>query len=920
MSDYTISMIFRKLLTRTTRWIKISILIGLFGWFLGSHNNIDTTYAQIVIGAQWSCDDIWLKNACENIGWERQWLTPQPWQCICNEKSRWITWLPTSSPTAPDKSPQSLIDLATILDTVMNFMYVILRPLIAITGLALDNSLVYWWAFSMSDLLFKMWRIMTVIAYMILVWTILYEIASWVWSWKDLWTTIKGKLIKWVSLWVLIPLSWSIIAVLVDFSTILIYQVWGIPLTLLEKDVNLDKKLLETHSTLNLSQVVQGKTWDATNFRSSSIYTCGGKDTAFIVCKFDQYVTEWRNGQAVTQDGRNEFIEQAKKQYTWYTINPDYCVLSPTELLELKNAFPVSFNTIQSVDNKQAPKGNFEEQYKKWQEYLSWSACGTISQLIDQSKWMVWPLYTIYSSLLNFWSLNVTDSNKSTEAEVMLFMIKALVWLCLIFPLIALWLVSIARIWLLWIIIAFSPLLMFMWINGKSWASDELNKQMDWWWRKNMGAKFKTGISDVLALIFQPVITVLALSLSIVLLSVTTRMIWSWAGHSLLDGLGLGIDRQDHNGQSYQCLNQPGWYGSVCLSEFNSSYATTVFFDYFTWIIVNILGILIMWNILFNSLKRSKMTWDIASKVQDLWKAKMETMPLFFGKSKTYLDEWQKQLTNTLEDRFINDPQDADTQAGKDAATRLYNRSINSAEQVKHNKKFYNDDLVSNDENAQIQWSSKALAGWIWISEDKYTGLFADKSSINKWGDDHRSTIQNIWPSGIQFKWSWLTESIWDPAFWYKLSAHENGTNLINKIWQADFISDENNTWINNKVWPENVNKFKTNWATWIKDIMEWTSFGRYTIDDKETMVLHNPWGKFWTSFTGTKDAKGKRVSLSSSKPIRSMNEQNMSSVNELMSKFSDKKDSIAKRFNEHMDKDTKVVFDQPTKQFILKP
>lgn len=50
------------------------------------------------------------------------------------------------------------------------------------------------------------------------------------------------------------------------------------------------------------------------------------------------------------------------------------------------------------------------------------------------------------------------------------------------------------------------------------------------------------------------------------------------------------------------------------------------------------------------------------------------------------------------------------------------------------------------------------------------------------------------------------------------------------------------------------------------------------------------------------------------------MNEQNMSSVNELMSKFSDKKDSIAKRFNEHMDKDTKVVFDQPTKQFILKP
>jgi len=66
--------------------------------------------------------------------------------------------------------------MAAILDVIINVLYIIIRPLLAITGLALDNSLVYGEVFNMTDMLYKFWRMMMNISFIVLALLILWDI------------------------------------------------------------------------------------------------------------------------------------------------------------------------------------------------------------------------------------------------------------------------------------------------------------------------------------------------------------------------------------------------------------------------------------------------------------------------------------------------------------------------------------------------------------------------------------------------------------------------------------------------------------------------------------------------------------------------------------------------------------------------
>ena len=50
-----------------------------------------------------------------------------------------------------------------------------------------------------------------------------------------------------------------------------------------------------------------------------------------------------------------------------------------------------------------------------------------LHNIIDQSKGMVGPLYTLYGSLLNFSSLNTSIDNKASTAQVIEFLIKGFI-------------------------------------------------------------------------------------------------------------------------------------------------------------------------------------------------------------------------------------------------------------------------------------------------------------------------------------------------------------------------------------------------------------------------------------------------------------------------------------------------------------
>lgn len=746
-----------------------------------------------------------------------------PEECAANwcEFIQQTVWSPAycdcgnfpSQPAAPAaETNKSLLDLAAILDTFMNFMYIILWPMLAITGLALDNSLVYGWAFGITDMLFKFWRIMNVVAFLILVVTILRDILSWLRDQKDIGTILKGKVVRRIMLGVMIPASWFLVSVLVDVSTLLIYNVGAIPLTILKDDDSLDRKLLESHSNLNLTDSLGSQTDTAWWLRFRTIYTCG--TDAYISCKFENNADgKW---QSIEESDRLEYLSGQKGKFPEYSgnISKDYCVLSPTELLGLKDNFPVSFSV-----NGNGWSWNFIKAYTDGQTYINKNdACLTISNLINQSQGMVGPLYTIYGSLLNFASLNITDSNKSTEAEVMLFMIKAVVWILLIFPLIALGLISIARVGLLWMIIAFSPLLMFTRVGGKSTLGDGVTKEMDGRGRANMWAKLKTWFNDVLSLIFQPVMTVLALSLSIVMLSAMTNLIGSWAENSLLDGLGVQVQQGViKNNQSYQCLKQKELgYGDVCVAEFNWAYAGTVFFNYFTRIIANILGILIMRNLLFMSLKFSKMTSDISSKVEELAKLKLETLPVFGWKSAKYLETMKDEFLDTAKDKLIDEPARNDIQAAKDANTAIFNRMGGSKAMVDHTNSYANA-WIDNKTDAVSAWeaASSALGNGISAWSSKWTGLHANSNDVKNWGAINTASALN-W---LGFDSNSLEDAVWKENFWHTLAVSDKWRWVIsNTLWYNNEMTDEA---IRNLVGNGKTKTFRANLESWINNLIK---------------------------------------------------------------------------------------------------
>jgi len=113
----------------------------------------------------------------------------------------------------------------------------------------------------------------------------------------------------------------------------------------------------------------------------------------------------------------------------------------------------------------------------------------------------------MYSSLLNFAQL--TDTQTTTLGETSgIFLIKSLVAIALFFPLLALAVVLVARIGLLRLYIAGSPFLIIKAVFDKLIPKDalgNLDKHLD--------------IGNVMKLVFAPVITVAALSISLIFMT-----------------------------------------------------------------------------------------------------------------------------------------------------------------------------------------------------------------------------------------------------------------------------------------------------------------------------------------------------------------------------------------------------------------
>ena len=151
---------------------------------------------------------------------------------------------------------------------------------------------------------------------------------------------------------------------------------------------------------------------------------------------------------------------------------------------------------------------------------------GSVKKMSAESffRWMnnmTWPLVFIWSSILNIdknWNISPSQVNgqvsikKSSEIRNMLHFMVVALFVVPIFLLVIIWII---RTFWMWIYISFIPLLILDYI----------------FWSKYISSKHKNfKLSNVIWLIFQPVLIVLAMWIAIIFLAtVQTALIWWWA-------------------------------------------------------------------------------------------------------------------------------------------------------------------------------------------------------------------------------------------------------------------------------------------------------------------------------------------------------------------------------------------------------
>lgn len=465
------------------------------------------------------------------------------------------------------------------------------------------------------------------------------------WSMKDEKSPL-GIIKKTLIAGILIQASRFLMAALVDVSTVATYAVGWLPLNVLKKTPIGEKRILMVNSTLDLDKFsVFSEEGEGFKVRYSVNY----KQPGTGVVRIDMSPCKIKSGFII---GR-ELWDPQYKHANIFTGNDPYagnevCVAFHSQLaMWREDDFMKAIMDTWAMASWPATGKvyNDHQSYKKvmknltnisWWHTLDFVKTGainldswnkspgivtgkafyvndttsmTISDLINRSKGFVGPLVTMYSSLLNFAEL--TDTQATTLGETSgVFLIKSLVAIGLFFPLLALAVVLVARIALLRLYIAASPFLIIKNVFDKlipKEALGKLDKHLDLW--------------NVIKLIFAPVVTVAALSISLIFMT------------ALIDGISENVT------SNLQITPIESWPDS---EKYQFADSVNVEFkgfdrwwslDRFSWLVVNFFAIGILRTILFAAIKANALWEKIGGEIQRFWANVFQTLPILpFGK------------------------------------------------------------------------------------------------------------------------------------------------------------------------------------------------------------------------------------------------------------------------------------------------
>ncbi len=559
-------------------------------------------------------------------------------------------WSDTNSSTTQTSKPDEM-GMRQVLNILLKVLYLLLWPLLVLAGLALDNTLVYASVFKLDAPLRQFWNMMKNFANFTLGFMVLYAIIksifsnTWQWSFKDEKSPlgiIKVTLIAGI----LVQASRFLLAALVDISTIATYAIGGLPLNVI-KNTDLDKnRILPINSSIDLNKFnltfAGGEEFKVRYSVTNDKITYPGNDKTVNIspCRIAHNYVVWREfgdpmfdnieklksmndpkfmgmqvcalyGDKLVMRNEGEFFSGVISTLSWCQITWWKNPCDRTTSAGYKNAMQVFLeNTTWRFLNpaytgKLVDLNLWDAALATWDAFFSWSNTLSLSTIIQKSKGFVWPLVTMYASLLNFTELT-SSSVTSVSGTSGIFIIKALVAIALFFPLIALALVLIARIGVLRLYIVGSPFIVL--------------KES---FKLKMG-KLDTylSFSNVLGIVFAPVITVAALSLSLIFMTALTNGFSSSATKEAVnDTLNIQTITPINTGNDAVSV---GWLTSLEFTKLPRGKGM----DRFSRLMINCFGIGLMRMIFFAAIKSNELGKKVWGQVEKIGGNIFKTLPI----------------------------------------------------------------------------------------------------------------------------------------------------------------------------------------------------------------------------------------------------------------------------------------------------
>jgi len=464
----------------------------------------------------------------------------------------WLWWIGVQNEVFADGQTEATIEwkvteISDLMKSFQKIIYILVYPFLMIAWKLVDNSLVYWEVFKFDVVLWDLWVMVRNIANFALWFIFIFYIFKYLITQKE--DDGPKKLIPKVLIaWVWIQASWFIMAALIDISTILTYSVGWLPITVLWTSAENDTL---DHNPYLLNTVLS---IDADDIDTYHVYLSDRDKTKFISsCKTFIYSNTGENNQMVeelilspemvyyfsgtdecypTQWDRCHIGDQVYKiaGYTfWDPANlPSWC----DDLMNSQNTINDDINA-NIINYKNYSTGQIKEEidngsllriWVTWANHwmdewnaIVWAEWGSfrLEDILNDSY--VWVFGALYGSLLNAWAdLQISTSKNSAYVSLLNAALSLFHMLAINIPLIVMLIVFMIRIFVLWLAIILSPIIVLLKVFGFEDKIDKLDVDF---------LKY-IKVGNLVWIIFSPAIICFAISISTVLVRLISIQNW----------------------------------------------------------------------------------------------------------------------------------------------------------------------------------------------------------------------------------------------------------------------------------------------------------------------------------------------------------------------------------------------------------